>query len=87
ALYQVGEARVKLAGNDRSGARLALDEAEKGLTPLLPKFESLAGTKPETITQLFELARGDLERDARLAQQDMERLASELKLIVESVNP
>ncbi len=81
ALNQVMEARLKLAAKDTSAARLALEQAEKTLTPALPQLEKLGGASAATFTQLFDLARTDLGRNATLADQDLERLSSELQLI------
>ncbi|HCE17034.1 MAG TPA: hypothetical protein DEQ80_04165 [Anaerolinea thermolimosa] len=85
ALVQVGEARLKLAGNDTSAARLALNQAEQTLQGSMAQLEKLGAAKKETFQQLFELVRDDLGRSSRLAEQDLERLTSELQLLRESL--
>lgn len=85
ALVQVGEARLKLAGNDTSAARLALNQAEQTLQASMAQLEKLGTAKKETFQQLFELVRNDLGRNSRLAEQDLERLTSELQLLSESL--
>lgn len=85
ALVQVGEARLKLAGNDASAARLALNQAEQTLQGSMTQLEKLGTARKETFQQLFELVRNDLGRSSRLAEQDMERLTSELQLLSESL--
>lgn len=85
ALVQVGEARLKLAGNDTSAARLALNQAEQTLQGSMAQLEKLGTAKKETFQQLFELVRNDLGRSSRLAEQDLERLTSELQLLNEGL--
>jgi len=85
ALVQVGEARLKLAGNDASAARLALNQAEQTLQGSMTQLEKLGTARKETFQQLFELVRNDLGRSSRLAEQDLERLTSELQLLSESL--
>jgi hypothetical protein len=85
ALVQVGEARLKLAGNDASAAHLALNQAEQTLQGSMTQLEKLGTARKETFQQLFELVRNDLGRSSRLAEQDLERLTSELQLLSESL--
>lgn len=86
ALVQVSDARLKLAGNDVAAARLSLNRAEQTLQSSLPKLEALGVASADTLSQLFELARTDLGRNTRLAEQDLARLTSELQLVSESVS-
>jgi len=84
-LNMITEARLNLAEDDASAARLGLDEAEKLLDSSLPQLEKLGGASADTFAQLFELARTDLTRNAGLAGQDLERLSSELMLVNETL--
>ena len=84
-LNQITIARLNLAEKDASAARLGLDEAEKLLSGSLPLLEKLGAASADTFTQLFELARSDLARNAGLAGQDLERLSSELLLVNETL--
>ena len=84
-LNKITEARLNLAEDDASAARLGLDEAEKLLSGSLPQLEKLGAASADTFAQLFELARSDLARNAGLAAQDLERLTSELLLVNETL--
>ncbi len=86
ALVQVREARLKLALNDAAAARLALNQAEESLQKSLPLLVKQGVASSDTFTQLFELARTDLGRNMRLAEQDLERLTSELQLVSEGLD-
>jgi hypothetical protein len=80
-LNKLAEVNLKLAANDTAAARLSLEQAEKLLNASLPQLEKLGAAQSDTLSQLFTLVRNDLNRDTRLAQQDLERLNSELLLI------
>ena len=84
-LNMITEVRLDLANDNTSAARLGLDEAEKLLSGSLPQLEKLGAASADTFTQLFELARSDLARNAGLAGQDLERLSSELLLVNETL--
>lgn len=86
ALVQVREARLNVALNDIAAARLAVDRAEESLEASLPQLQALGVASGDTFTQLFGLVRDDLGRNTRLAEQDLERLTSELELVNESLD-
>jgi hypothetical protein len=81
ALNHVQETRIALAAKDSAAAHLALTAAEKGLRDLQPSMLRLASANPDNLTKVLDLTKGDLDRDAGLAEQDLRRLISELTLI------
>lgn len=80
-LVSVSGARLAVAKKDLSAARLALGELETRLKAALPGLQSLAGAQPDTLQKLLDLAKNDLGRDFSLADQDLQRLVSELMLL------
>ena len=81
ALNHVEEARIAVAAKDSASAHLALTAAETGLRDLQPALLRLTTTNPDNLTKVLDLTKGDLDRDAGLAEQDLRRLISELNLI------
>ncbi len=81
ALNQVSSARLSLARQDATSASLAFGNAEKLVKAVLPDLTSLGAAQSSTLTTVLDLARADLSRDAKLADQDLDRLASELLLV------
>ena len=77
----VVEARLGLAQKDGAAARLALTQVEKLLKEQMPALQQLAAADPTNIARVIDLAKSDLDRDANLANQDLQRLASELDLL------
>jgi hypothetical protein len=76
ARVKVLESRLALATDDPAAAKMALDEVEK----LLADFDT-----PQ-LKRVLDLARGDLARSADLADQDLQRLYSELELIEQNID-
>ncbi len=72
------ETRLALAQKDNAAARLALGEVEKILTALKPGLDADSG---QSLDQVLALVKSDISRDASLADQDLQRLLSELELI------
>ena len=81
ALNHVEETRIAVAAKDSAGAHLALTAAESGLRDLQPALLRLTSANPDNLTKVLDLTKGDLDRDAGLAEQDLRRLISELNLI------
>ncbi len=84
-LYPVTLARLHVANRNISDARMSLNRAEDLLKQAYPVLEAQKLADPQTLSTLIELTRADLGRDARLAEQDLERLTSEILLIVEKL--
>lgn len=85
AISQVADVRLALARKDSAAAKLALSELETKLTAALPVWENLKAADQNAFKRLLELAKGDLARDAALADQDLERLVSELMLVEQTL--
>ena len=81
AMSQVANVRLALARKDNASAKLSLSELETHLTAALPIWENLDAADATAFKRLMELVKGDLARDAALADQDLERLVSELMLV------
>jgi uncharacterized coiled-coil protein SlyX len=80
-LNKVAEVNLHLAKKDTAAAHLALNQAETLLDGSMTQLETLGAAQSDTIAQLFDLVGNDLDSDANLAQQDLDRLVSELSLI------
>jgi hypothetical protein len=72
------ETRLALARKDDAAARLALGDLEQALKTLKPALNTTGG---ESLDKVLALVKSDLSRDARLADEDLQRLLSELELI------
>ncbi len=81
AKAKVVETRLALAQKDNAAARLALGEVEKIFTDLKPGLSAASG---QSLDQVLALAKSDITREANLADQDLQRLLSELDLIDQS---
>jgi hypothetical protein len=81
ALNQVSSARLSLARQDATSASLAFGNADKLVKAALPDMVRLGAAQSTTLTAVLDLAKADLSRDAKLADQDLDRLASELLLV------
>ena len=77
----VAQARLGLALKDSAAASLALNGVETRLKEQMAVLTALAGADADKIGLVIGLARSDLNGDANLAQQDLQRLASELDLL------
>jgi hypothetical protein len=78
AKVKVVETRLALAQKDNPAARLALGDAEKIFILIKP---ALSTDEAKSLDQVLALAKSDITRDSSLADQDLERLLSELELI------
>jgi hypothetical protein len=79
AMNAVTQARMAIQNNNKAGAVKSLDTAQgymQAIQPLLAKRDSQQAT---TLQALFILTKNDLDRDLKLAGQDMDRLQSELE--------
>jgi len=72
-------ARLALAKNDKAAAAAALGDAQAQLKKIQPQLEKLDPTQVSTLQALFTLSKTDLDRDFKLANQDLDRLMSELE--------
>jgi hypothetical protein len=77
----VVETRLALEQKDSAAAHLALTQAEKQIKDQMPVLQKLASANPDNIAKVIDLAKSDLDRDATLAGQDLQRLSSELDLL------
>lgn len=71
-------ARLALAQNNKTGAASAIKDAQTGLQTIQSQLDQLDSKEYATLQALFTLINTDLDRDAKLAAQDMDRLQSEL---------
>jgi hypothetical protein len=82
---QIVTARLALAQNDTVAVKTAFSQVETGLKAVQPQLTDLGVTKLDSLNTVLTLAKGDLERDAHLVDQDLQRLASEVQLIDQSL--
>lgn len=78
AVSQVSAARLALANKSPSAAVKSLDEAQKTLEGVYPQLAKQDTKQVDTLKALFILTKNDLDRDPALANQDLDRLQSEL---------
>lgn len=78
ALNSVLTARLAVSQNALTDAASALKAAQAALQPIQPQLDELDSKEFSTLQTLFTLANNDLNRDAKLAAQDLDRLQSEL---------
>lgn len=71
-------ARLALAQNNKTAAAGALKDAQNGLAKIQTQLNQLDSKEYSTLQALFTLTGVDLDRDAKLADQDLARLQSEL---------
>lgn len=74
----VTAAQLSVAKNDNAGAASALNNAQSALQKIQPQLQKLDATQVSTLQALFTLTKVDLDRDLKLAAQDLDRLKSEL---------
>lgn len=85
ATTAVSAARLSVALEDRDAAARALAEAEDAIEIAKPGLDKLDPSHAQTFSNLFSLARSDLERDLTFAAQDLERLSLELSRLDEAL--
>jgi hypothetical protein len=85
AMNQITNARMALAAKDKAGTVKALDASQAFLKPIMPTLEKLDSAEASTLTALFTLSKNDLDRDTKLASQDLDRLQAELELAEKNV--
>lgn len=71
-------AKLALAQNNKTGAATALKDAQDGLQKIQTQLNRLDPKEFSTLQALFTLTGVDLDRDAKLAAEDLDRLQSEL---------
>jgi hypothetical protein len=72
-------AQMAIQGKNKPGAVKALVTAQGYLQAVQPLLEKRDSQQVSTLQALFTLAKNDLDRDMKLASQDLERLQSELQ--------
>jgi type II secretory pathway component PulM len=82
---QILTARLALAQNDSVAVKTAFSQVETGLKAVQPQLTDLGVTKLDSLNTVLSLAKGDLDRDPHLVDQDLQRLASEVQLIDQSL--
>ncbi len=75
------QTRLYVANKDTAAAEKSLAAAEGDLENLLAFTALIDPGEDETLKALFTLAKGDLKRDQKLFNQDLDRLLSELDMI------
>ncbi len=78
AMNAVLTARLAVAKNDKASAVSALQNAQTYLQQVQPLLEKRDATEATALQAIFTLAKTDLDRDLKLADQDLARLQSEL---------
>ncbi|MBN1372231.1 MAG: hypothetical protein JW987_09840 [Anaerolineaceae bacterium] len=84
-LSKVSDVRLALAKKDTAAAKLALTELEKHLTASVPEWEKMGAAQATTFNQVLALVKDDISRNATLADQDLQRLVSELMLVEQTL--
>ncbi len=79
SMNSITQARMALQANNKAGAVKNLDTAKGYLQTILPLLTKLDSQQAETLDALFTLTKTDLDRDLKLAAQDLDRLQSELE--------
>jgi hypothetical protein len=79
AINAVTLAQMAVQGGNKAGAVKALDTAQGYLQAVQPLLQKRDSQQISTLLALFTLAKNDLDRDLKLAGQDLERLQSELQ--------
>jgi hypothetical protein len=85
AMNEVTQSRLALANQDPAAAARALNNAEQDLENLYPLLEQVDNEQVSTLQALFTLTKNDLNRDAALANQDLDRLQSELERVEQNI--
>jgi hypothetical protein len=73
------QAQMAIQANNKAGAVKALDTARGYIQAVQPLLEKRDAQQASTLQALFTLAKNDIDRDLKLASQDLERLQSELE--------
>ncbi len=84
-LSKVSDVRLALAKKDTAAAKLALAELEKHLATSVPEWEKMGAAQATTFNQLLVLVKDDINRNTTHADQDLERLVSELMLVEQTL--
>lgn len=71
--------RMAIQSNNKAGAVKNLDTAQGYLEAMLPVLSKRDPKQADTLKALFTLTKNDLDRDMKLAGQDLDRLQSELE--------
>lgn len=79
AMNALTQAQMALQANNKAGAVKALDTAQGYIQAVQPLLEKRDAQQTSTLQALFTLAKNDIDRDLKLAGQDLERLQSELQ--------
>jgi hypothetical protein len=79
AMNSVTRAQLAILSGNKAGAVKSLDTAQGYLQAVQPLLEKRDPQQTSTLLALFTLAKNDLDRDLKLANQDLDRLQSELE--------
>jgi chromosome segregation ATPase len=78
AMNAVVTAKLAVSNNNKNAAATALGDAQAGLDKIQPQLQKIDAAQVSSIQALFTLSRVDLDRDLKLALQDLDRLQTEL---------
>jgi hypothetical protein len=79
AMDAITQVRLAIQNKDKPAAVKNLDTAQGYLQAVQPLLEKRDPQEASTLQALFTLAKNDLDRDLKLASQDLDRLQSELE--------
>lgn len=78
AVSSLKTAQIAIQANDKAAAVKAINTAEETLKAAKPRLDQVDTTAYSTLQALFTLVRNGLDRDLKIASQDMDRLLTEL---------
>ncbi len=78
AMSAITQAKAAIQANNKAGAVKNLDTAQGYLNAIQPVLAKRDSQQASTLQALFTLTKNDLDRDLKLASQDLDRLQSEL---------
>lgn len=81
AFLKLGEARQALEENQKITARQAIENAEQHVMSIKSQIIALDAQQGESIQALFTLIYSDLQRESKIALQDLQRLQTELEIV------
>lgn len=79
SMNAITQARMAIQGNNKAGAVKSLDTARGYLQAIQPLLAKRDAQQAATLDALFTLTKNDIDRDLKLAAQDLDRLQSELE--------
>ncbi len=79
SMNAITQARMAIQANNKAGAVKSLDTAKGYLQAIQPLLSKRDSQQAATLEALFTLTKNDLDRDLKLAAQNLDRLQSELE--------